>query len=785
MSDPIQGLRVSLQFADSQNPTEVLRNLNLNIEDLDRIREISTQGVEQADIRSLSGLTLDIEKQAVAIYNETLSYQNVLSTLNDGRRRIGGNLNISGAIVAPTFKFRTVDFTAGNAIRTVDFSTSRSSAWSAFGNPVDSVFYGGNVILDGATSTIELSSIEFSNSPVPKRFESQIPTHKIRIKVDGEDYDLYAMKSIPLQFKGFFRSVRNLRVDFNILDNIRPSWIVRNRSSGQEIVFQNRISGSGSSRQSIISVFDSSAAEREVEFYYPVDRITRMDLNLSKIFELPSVTLPNLTTLNMIDGDLIEMPPINTLYPNISSLDLSRNDLTRSDTPNLRTFSPQVVARLKTAGNTLRTLILDSVYSNENTADLGQLPGLTSFRSISSTTNSRRMTGTSPGIPSGMLSYIIDGNNFSALHSTVVQSTSLQTLQIRNNSIGGTIDTTGTNLQNIRVFVTGGNGHRIVDMSGKTSLTRYQSSEQSFPSDGRVGTNVFLGCTALQTVRIENTNVVGALPDFTSNSSLSVFASWNTGWQDANVTNSIGEDTFGPTDSGCRSNLTYFNLQSGNLRGPIHPLAFRNMPKLLTLVIRSYGRGITGNYPSSLNECFSLRYLQLDSNKITGLVPNFSGNKRLVTAILSQNNFSGTVPFISLPNLRTLLLQNNQLTSIGGIDCPSLVQLNVSFNQLSQMPRLEGAFRLQNLFLNNNSGMSYIPGELVFLTALRRVEIANCGFNRGTIDRILRDLNENYDRNPRRNVQVSLIGNSSPSATEEITTIINRLRREGWTLGLD
>jgi DNA polymerase IIIc chi subunit len=63
--------------------------------------------------------------------------------------------------------------------------------------------------------------------------------------------------------------------------------------------------------------------------------------------------------------------------------------------------------------------------------------------------------------------------------------------------------------------------------------------------------------------------------------------------------------------------------------------------------------------------------------------------------------------------------------------------------------------------------------------------MANCGFNRGTVDRILIDLNENYNRNPRRNVAVNLQGNSPPSATEEIATIINRLRREGWTIGLE
>jgi Leucine-rich repeat (LRR) protein len=217
----------------------------------------------------------------------------------------------------------------------------------------------------------------------------------------------------------------------------------------------------------------------------------------------------------------------------------------------------------------------------------------------------------------------------------------------------------------------------------------------------------------------------------------------------------------------------------------MHPNAFRNMTSLRILVVRSYNRGITGQLPESINECFNLIILRMDLNQMTGVLPSFSGNRRLRTLILSNNNFSGTVPILNLPNLRNLQLQNNNITQAQGFDCPNLLQLNMSFNSLTQMPSLEGVFRLQTLLLNNNSNMVYRVGELEFLTALRRIEISNCGFNRGTIDRILIDLNENYNRNPRGNVSVNLQGNSSPSATVEITTIINRLRREGWTIALE
>jgi hypothetical protein len=788
MTAPIQGLKVDNTFSDARDPIEVLNNLNLDIRDLNRIRGISGEAVSAADIRTLSGLTVDIEKQAIAIFNETRSYQNILSILNDGRKRIEGNLDLSGSIVAPTFKFRTVDFNANNEIRTVDFSTSRNSAWSSFGDSADSIFYGGDVKLSGNNSTIELSSLEFVESPSTKRFASQIPTHKLRIRIDNEEYDLYAMKGIPLRFRGFFRSVRNLQVSFNHINNIPPSWIIRNVRTDRETVFQNRSTGTALTRQSTISFFDSVSSERDIEFYYPVDSIRAITLNDARIFELPNVVLPELLTLNLINGDLIEMPEIGRLFPKITSLNLSENNLTRSNDVGLRTLTQEVIARLRNqSGSSIQTLILDRVYSNVCTGNFGDpvngLPSLRRFRADSSGTNSRRMTGTSPGIPSGMIEYNINGNNFNALHSSVLGSNTLQILNIRANSISGTLN--ATNLTSIQTFISGANSHAIVNLSGKTELVTYQIDGQTFPSNGNIGTDVFNGCTNLRTIRINNTNVTGNLPNFTTNVNLNFVASWSTQWRDANTNNfSIDENTFGPDEGGCRATLGWFNLQSPNLSRPLHPRAFRNMPNLRSLVISSYDRGITGSYPISLNECFNLRNLQLPRNRMSGPLPSFSGNGLINTINLERNLFSGSVPPLNLSNLANLLLQNNQLTDFQGLNCPNMTQLNASFNQINSFPDLNNCIRLQLLFLNSNNGIGYTNGSLVFLSSLRRVEIANCGLNQGQINRILIDLNENYNLNPRGNVTVILTGNASPSSDEQITLIISRLRREGWTLAL-
>ncbi len=783
---PIQGLRIALKLADARNPREVLKNLNLELEDLDRIRNIFQEGVDASDIRSLSGLESDIEKEVIAVFNETRTYQNILSDLNDGNRRIGGNLNIAGQLIAPTFKFNVLD--ESNTINTVDLSTSRASAWSAFGDPSDSVFYGGDVILSGNTASIELSSLEFTEEPKEKRFESQIPTHKIRIFIDGEDYDIYAMKGIPFRFKGFFRTARNLNINLNQLTVsgavLRPSWIIRN-TDGREFVYENVLSGSGSNRQSSISFFDSTAKERTIEFYYRIDRITRIELRDARIFEIPKVIFPNLTSFLFSNNDLVEMPNAAVLYPSLQILDLSGNDLTRSDEETLKTFTPEVVSRLP---NTLQTLILDNVYSNACTADLSVLTNLKVFKADSSQTNSRRMIGTSPAIGAALEEYTITGNNFSVIHPSVLESNTLKILNVRSNEITGNLNTTiGANLQNIEVLNTGNdNNHGIIDLSGRLNLRIYNTSNMNFPGNAaaRSGTNIFVGCSSLETIRVNNTNITDSLPNFSTNTSLIDFYSWSSQWLDAELDFSIGENTFG-TDGGCRNTLSYFNLQSVNLRGPIHPQAFRNMTALRTLVIRSSRRGVTGVYPSSINDCFELRSLNLSSNLITGAIPNFSGNKKLATIDLSYNSFTGVLPSLDLPLLRLLNIRNNNLTGIQMLDCPQLITLQAASNSISSIPDFTLTFRIQEIFLSENLGITYTPGNLVNVTSLRRLELTGCNLNQGAVNNILIDLNTNYNNNPRSNVQINLKGNAAPSTSTEIIGIINRLRREGWTLGLE
>ncbi len=885
---PIQGLRIALKLADVADTNEVLANLNLNTADLDKIRNISNAGVEQSDIKSLSGLTVDLDKEVVAIFNETSSYDSITSTLNDGRRRIAGNLNITGQIIAPSFKFNKVAFdskktyptpfaaTGGagtgatftvirrigtlgydvtlssggtgyilgntltilgtavdglapannititvttvasgvitaftipaagaagnttkvyeNAIATVDFSTSRASAWSSFGNPSDSIFYGGDLRVSGTTSSVELSSLEFAGPIKAKQFDSQIPTHKIRVNIDGLDYDLYAMKGIPIRFKGFFRTVNStIKIAFNRIDilgadgitrTIAPSWILRNTVSLAETIIRNRTAGSGTSRNSIITYFDSSSIERDIEFFYPVDSVTKIELNEVRVYGIPNVRMDKLTDLTVLNGDLIEMPNLRPIYPILTYLNLSNNDLTRSDTVNLRTFTPQVLERIPLSLKTLE--LKNNVYGNAFTANTALLPNLETLDFSCSINSNRRMTGESPAIGSSLLTYNISGNRFSTLHPSVVASNTLKNLIIPSNGITGTISS--TNLNDLEVFYSGANAHAIYNAQNKTKLITYYANNMNYPEGSNIGTNIFNGCTSLQTISLSYTNITGALPKFEDNANLTSFSSVASKWSDASASNSIAADTFGALDdSPVRTKLSSFDLRSDNLRNQIETSAFRGMTALRRLYVTSFGAGITGGYPSSISNCINLTELYLANNKMSGvlLVSNFANNKRIITIDLSNNQFSGAFPSLQLDFLKTLQLSTNQLTAIGAPFCRSLTYLNASNNLIATVPDFKEAINISEIYLNNNPTMEYAAGTFKTTTTLRRLEMANCGLDQGTINSIIEDLNSNYARKPRSGVTVNLLGNSPPSPFDSINVIISRLRRAGWTLGLD
>ena len=782
MVEPIQGLRTSLQMADAADAVEVLKNLNLDIKDLEKIRGIAAEGVLPEDIKGLSGLNVDLEKHLVGIFTETRTYGEYLISLNDGRNEISSNMVANSSIIASSFKFNTL--AANGSVVSSDISTSRASAWSSLGS---GVYYGSKVRVGGS---VELSSLTIDRQIKAKQFESEIPTHKIRVKIDGVSYDAFAMKNIPVKFKGYFSSARNVYMTVKNArpsggsPYLRPSWVIKNLDDDTSLTFQNVLSGSLTSgltqaRNSVISVLGSRARERAIEFYYPLDYIYTIFLPDLKIYEFPQAVFSNVDIINLSGSDFIEMPNFAKYAPKLTSLNISNVNLTRSDTAALKTFSNSVVSRLPT---TLKSINLDNTYAGTATANLDILTALTSFTMDNSyAINARRSSGTSPSVNSPIEYYSIADQRFSTLHSSIQNSTTLKYLNFSRNGMGTTPVTIASNV--IETIAYNGNQTPFIDVSGKTTLKNYYRIDTSVTGN----TNpLFINCTALEDIRISNTRIGGPLPSFNTNKSLKIFNAWGTLITAADSTYAINASTFGEGfEGGCRPTLQSFTLYSPYLSGSFQDKAFDGLVNLTELWISSSLNGISGSLPSLMHSA-KLATLYLRYNNLSGTIPSFSSNPNLTTLNLAYNKLTGSFPLMNHAKIARITVNNNLLTSIPQITCPSLIELTAFSNLITSVPNLSNCPAIQTVHLSNNpmsGSTSYSKGYLSTNLNLKYLNLANCGIKRGSIDQILIDLAANYDANPRSGVTIILSGNQSPSASTEIQTfIISRLRAAGWTI---
>jgi hypothetical protein len=788
MTEPIKGLRASLLMADVSDPIEALKNLNLNILDLDRIRGIADAAVSPEDIRTLSGLNDDVEKTVVGIYSEAVNYPTYLSPLTDSRTLIGTNLTANAAIVGSSFKFDALS--ANGTVVTSDLSTSRASAWSSLG---DGLYYGAKVTV---ANQVELSSLTVDRPIKQRRFESEIPTHKVRFNIDGSTYDAYAMKNIPIKFTGFFSSARGIYITVSnarpgsASPYLRPSWVVTDTDTSTSVTFENILAGSlttglTQNRNSTISILGSRAKERDIEFFYPVNNIKQLYLPNIKIYSFPDAVFPALTSAVLTGADFREMPDFKKYTPNLTSLNLSQTDLTRSDDSSLRLFNDNIANRLPT---TLTTLTLDNSYSGPATANLAILTSL-SYLSIGTYWNSgKRLSGTSPAInPATIDYYDVTYNQFSELHHSIRESDTLRILKASHNALGASanvsISPTNTVIEQLYL---NGNSCNFINVAGKSSLKIYNRSSST--ASGNV-TPLFTDCDALEEISVDDTRLSGRLPSFDTNTSLKRFQAWNTRILAADPTYSINNSTFGSSiDGGCRPTLQSFLISSPTLAGSIEGNSMDGMTALRTFWLTSTRTGVSGEVPL-FRQSGNLTDLSLRSNNLSGSLPSFSSNPTIQRINISLNSLSGRVPSLNLSSLTTLILNNNSLTGINNLTCPLLKEINVATNSITAIPSFGGCPSIQTIDMSSNPMSSnpaaYVADTFTPLTALRSLNLANCGLSRSIVDQILVDLGKNYDANPRTRVSVNLVGNASPSATTEIQTfIISRLRSSGWTIGV-
>lgn len=827
----IFGLDVNRLFADVRDKKVALSNINLPPNDLEIIFGSAAAGAQLADWRSFSRLTEPLHETLDRFNKDSSVFSALVSSRAGTDGALFGNLKINGALSGSAIRYRYLDGIGASApIKFADISTSRISAWSSSdpratnSDPTiqgrANISYGARVkIVSGGklefgTPVVTGPRLQTSIVPQAKEFASEFPTHKITTTIGGSTVKFYAMKGIPVIFKGFFRSLNATIKLTQLINNTSASWKIVETGNANAYSNYANIGGTTSS----ISYRSSISRERFIQFYYNPDNILEATITSANISELPAVKFSNATRLDFSYNNLRNFPDINFIAPNISQLLLRRNPFYLSETESERKLqntsyngtSQTTGTVLDKIPTTVRELYLEgsfngsitqNIFANRFTQltvfDIGRGGGV-AFHPDS--------VGSSvlPNVPNTIETYSIQSNDFRSIDSSaagtgnifnVTQLTNLVSLNLSSNYyLGGAFEIAAGNTVISSVNISGTGLPFPQGLAGKNSLESF-----SAVSGRGVGTlidlpaksYVFDNCTNLKSLNLYQAGLSGSRFPIFTNPSLTYLDLRYTGIRGGGYNGSVVDDSnvIPRKTFQFATNLTALYIDSGNLlTAPIDFNALTDLTNLTNFIYRSYGR--TGGAIPSFQGNPNLTSISAYQNAFVGSPPSLASNPNISYANFSFNKLNGTIPtYQNLTRLRYLYLHSNQLTNIGEfINLPALQYLYIQDNLIGQVgsaeiPDLSDCPSLRYFTAYNNQFKYYKPGAFTQLYTIRFIDLSDNPLTEQAMEKMLEDLYTNYQSVKRGGVTVNLRGCGVPSELGLEFVVI--LRSKGWSITID
>ena len=797
------GLEVNNLFADIRDKDASLEVLNLPPKDLDIIRE-SSVNVSQTDFVTISGLDVPLYKTVDRLYKDSLQYKVVLDNSSGFDKLLRGNLTVNGRITSNAIRFKFVNGSGPSAtIKFGDVSTSRVSSWSSADSPVldtSPISYGSRVGIQtggqlqfaGGIGGIRLKT---SYTPEQKEFASELPTSKIECNIGGQTVSLFAMKGIPLVFRGFFRDI-NATIKRTNIGSIRPSWRIEEvRNSSKKTDYANRNSNSISYRGSV-------GAERFIKYYYNPNNVTSIIIRGAGITNIPESVLPNLTTLELNRNQLSEFPNLAKLTPNLSTLNLEDNPFFLTENSDEEKLNQNIANKIPSSVTSIKLGRCFNGSVEQNIFNGIDFPNLVSFnlqrlrsgnQNAIFTLDNDQNPAQLPNVGDTVTSYDVSRQKFTSFGVTVTGNNQfncqdlpeLKSLTLYNNTglSNSTFNITSSSIETINI---GATRLPIPDLRNKLNLRSFSYSYNRLSGIGASiivddGSNDFKlkGCPSLKSFRAYSTYLNGRLPKF-EYELLDIIDLRFSRIEGQSGSESISADTFQFIPK-----IRYLLIDSRywGVTTPLNADIFAFNTKLYYIWFRTYGK-TTGNFPS-VAACPELRYIYASSNTFSGSIPNFASNPFIYYVNFQNNIFSGSIPaFADKTNLRYLFLANNRFTSLNKFTNLTRLQYLYVYNNDIEgtIPDFSGCPKLQRIYLYNNEFSSYSSGSFATLTSIRVILLQNNNLNSTEINNIIKDLFDNYESFNRSGVVVNLASNDSPSGEEVIDKLTFLRDIAGWSI---
>ncbi|KAF2445254.1 L domain-like protein [Karstenula rhodostoma CBS 690.94] len=175
--------------------------------------------------------------------------------------------------------------------------------------------------------------------------------------------------------------------------------------------------------------------------------------------------------------------------------------------------------------------------------------------------------------------------------------------------------------------------------------------------------------------------------------------------------------------------LRELKLAENELTGAL-PAQIENLTSLETLDLQA---NRLSSLPPEIRALTHLKVLNIADNKFTSLPSDVFTSMPVIDLNASKNSFSGTFFEVeTVPNLQTLTLANNLLTSLCGSDTvllPSMKHLDLSMNRLSNLPNMADWTSLVTLLAGENS-LSTFPEGFCSLKQLRNADFTANNINK-------------------------------------------------------
>lgn len=199
---------------------------------------------------------------------------------------------------------------------------------------------------------------------------------------------------------------------------------------------------------------------------------------------------------------------------------------------------------------------------------------------------------------------------------------------------------------------------------------------------------------------------------------------------------------------------------------------FANCANLATFEIEGKGRNasatsknIRGKFPN-VTFLASISTFKITNTEMTGQIPDFSGAGSLSSLTLSNNKFSGAFT-ISNAFVDEISIDNNQLSQVANLEAAQLWKFKANNNNIAGIvPRFDNCLNIQEIYLQDNNLIEYLLGSLPDCTSLNSLNLSNNQLSAGSAERLLRDLEQNYENAKRGNVNINLLGNPQISLSE-------------------